>query len=53
MAIVRVSPTGEPWESPPSSPLEPSVAADDGAEEEETPGDEDCQVPLLGSLATG
>ena len=49
MAIVGVSPTGEPWNSPPHTPS--PVAA---AEEEEEAGSSDdgegCAVPLLGRL---
>jgi hypothetical protein len=55
MAIVGVSPTGEPWESPPLPHREapPDTREEEG--EEEGPGceEEECSVPLLGNLVSG
>ena len=63
MAIVGVSPTGEPWESPRASPSPsppPCQAEDEVGEVEdedvEAPSEneeEECAVPLLGRLPTG
>ena len=56
MAIVGVSPTGEPWETPPLPHRE--APPDDSREDEgeyEDPGceEEECSVPLLGNSASG
>lgn len=62
MAIVGVSPTGEPWESPRASlsPSPPPCQTEEVGEVEdedvEAPSgneEEECAVPLLGRLPTG
>lgn len=54
MAIVGVSPTGEPWETPPlPHHMHKSVSVDEEGEEEIPSYEEECQVPLLGNLPSG
>jgi hypothetical protein len=56
MAIVGVSPTGEPWESPPPSHLPRGAVSmeEEGEEDDEIPCyEEECEVPLLGHLPAG
>ena len=56
MAIVGVSPTGEPWESPPLPHHEHKAVSveEEGDDDEEIPSyEEECEVPLLGHLPAG